>query len=167
MHESKHQIEVALVPVMKSNGYKKRKLTWHKQSPETILVFYCEKNRWGANRYSFLLGVYFYSLGGELTPPHYRCDVQVDLYTLVSNQEKFRQVVDFDSSFFTADERLTSIIEFVTNYALPWLDKHSTLDTLSNLTIEDYNSLLPRIQMARRTYDYLRGILNATEGKKL
>lgn len=47
MHESKRLIEVALSPIMKVNGYRKRQLTWRKRQVDAILVFHGEKNRWG------------------------------------------------------------------------------------------------------------------------
>jgi len=83
VHESKKQLGAALSPLFKQNGYRKRALTWHKPCSDAILVFHAEKNRWGANDYTFHLGIYLSTLGPEVTPPHYRCQVQVRLNRLV------------------------------------------------------------------------------------
>lgn len=157
MHESKGLISAALIALMKTNGYRKRKLTWHKQTTDTILVFHVEKNRWGANRYDIELGIYLRSLGEELTPPINRCQIQPIFEKLVPDMYEYRQACDFDYPSFTTEDRLERVKKYVSDVALPWLDNHSTLPALQQLVQNDYQSLFSQILIIRATYDYLRG----------
>jgi hypothetical protein len=156
MHESKKQVGVALAPLLKQNGYLKRALSWHKHCSDTILVFHAEKNRWGADDYSFHLGIYLPALGDENTPPHYRCPVQTTLDRLVPNDSEIHRISNFADSSLDFPTRLRAISELVESYALPWLEEYSSLSALSQLALSDYERLLPRILMFRVAYDFLR-----------
>jgi hypothetical protein len=158
MHESKTQIRVVLSTLMKTSGYRKRSgLTWHKQTPDTILVVHVEKNRWGANRYDIDLGIYVRVLGEALTPPINHCQILASLETLVPDIYEFRQVCDFDYLSFTTEERLERLKEFVAEVALPWLEQHSTLAALEKMALSEYQELMSQMFIIRATYDYLRG----------
>jgi hypothetical protein len=159
MHESRKQLSAALAPLLKSHGYKKRDLSWHKLCSDTVLVFHAEKNRWGFDSYSFHLGIYLLALGSETSPPHYRCHVQINLDRLVPDQLEFEHVCDFKNTSVTVADKLDRIVQFVSAYALPWLDQHSTIAALRRLAECDYATLLPRVQIFRVTYDYLRNRL--------
>ena len=156
MHESKTQIRVVLSTLMKTSGYRKRSgLTWHKQTPDTILVVHVEKNRWGADRYDIDLGIYVRVLGEELTPPTNHCQILASLERLVPDLYEFRQVCDFEYPSFTTEERLVRLKEFVAEVALPWLEHHSTLSALRKLAQSEYQQLLSQMLIIRVTYDYL------------
>ncbi|HEY2586053.1 MAG TPA: DUF4304 domain-containing protein [Tepidisphaeraceae bacterium] len=158
MHDSKKQLSTALSPLLREHGFRRRALTWHKTCTDTILVFHVEKNRWGANRYTFHLGVYIRALGSELTPPHYRCPVQIDLDSLVPDPERLQQASNFEDPSANTADRLSTIVELVASYALPWLEQHSTLRALNALAQGDYDALLPRVRVFRSAHDYLRGL---------
>lgn len=158
MHESKSQISAVLTTLMKTNGYRKRNLSWHKQTADTILVFHIEKNRWGANQYDIEMGIYLRSLGDELTPPIFRCQIQPFFEKIVPDVYEYRQVCDFEYPSFTTVERLERIKGYASEIALPWLDSHSTLPALKLLAQKDYQSLSPHILFIRATYDYLREV---------
>jgi hypothetical protein len=146
MQESKRQIGQKLATIMKADGYRKRSITWFKQQPDTILVFHGEKNRWGANRYSFSCGIYLTRLGDNLAPPISRCHIQADLEDLVPDKFECRQVSDFDYQSFTLHERLAKITEYVAMTALPWLNGHSTLFALQEVA-RNYENNYPRIRI--------------------
>ena len=158
MHESKKQLGLALAPLLKRHGYRKRALTWHKRCLDTVLVFHAEKNRWGAEDYTFHLGVYSRTLGSEATPSFYRCPVQVRLDRLVPDTGELDRASNFEDASLDVVDRLSLITELVASYALPWLEQHSTLASLSALAQRDYDILLPRVQIFRAAYDYLRQI---------
>jgi hypothetical protein len=120
------------------------------------LVFHAEKNRWGADDYTFHLGIYIRELGPEATPPHYRCPVQVRLDRLVPDDSELERASNFEDTSFDIADRLPRIVELVASYALPWLEQHSTLLALSALAQCDYDILLPRVQVFRAAYDRLR-----------
>ena len=163
MHESKHQIEVALAPVIKAHDYRKRRLTWYKSCPGTILIFHCEKNRWGANSYSFFTGICLNCVEQERIPLYYQCPILADLDKLVPNKFELRQFGDFDYQLsIAAIERISLLVELISVYALPWLESHSTLSQLSELAQADYELLLPKVRIFRHTYDYLRQLQERT-----
>src|SRR5258708_5881767 len=106
MHKSKRQLGVALAPLPKAHGYRKRALTWHRKNPDTIQVFHVEKSRWGADDYSFHLAIYLAACGREITPPHYRCPIQVDLVNLVPSPKRFRRLCNFEELSLDSAERV-------------------------------------------------------------
>ena len=156
MHESKKQISEALAPLFKHHGFRKSALTWHKRGADVISVFHVEKNRWGADRYSFHLGAYLRSFGHEESPPHYRCPVKLTLDGLLPDPRVLDRVSDFEDRSVNVSDRLSQITSLVSAYALPWLERHSGIRELAVLMRSDYTSLLPRVQVSREAYDYLR-----------
>lgn len=142
MHESKWQIGLVLAPIMKANGYRKKGLSWHKQHPDTILVFHVGKSRWGANRHSLECGIYLRRLGDDLKPLHYYCHIRANLENLVPDKYEFRQICDFEYGTFTVAERLDRITNYVSTIALPWLDSYATLPSLRQLA-QDYQIIFP------------------------
>ncbi|HYE68676.1 MAG TPA: DUF4304 domain-containing protein [Anaerovoracaceae bacterium] len=161
MHESKRQIGIALAPIMKANGYHKRGLTWHKQQPDTILVFHGEKSRWGADQYSFECGIYLRSLGDDLTPLYYRCHIRANLENLVPDKYECRQICDFEYGSFTVPERLDRIAEYVSTVALPWLDSYATLPSLRQLA-QDYQKVYPRVIIWIDVLSFLQNVATGT-----
>jgi purine nucleoside permease len=83
--------------------------------------------------------------------------VQVDLDTLVPDPKSLLRALNFEDSSVSIADRTSRITESVTSYALPWLENHSTLQALTALAQEDYDTLLPRVRVFRSAYDYLRG----------
>ena len=162
MHDSKKQIGHALSPLLKQHGFRKSALTWHKRSAEVISVFHVEKNRWGADCYSFHLGAYLRALGSEESPPRYRCPVQTSLDRLVRDPDLLERAADFEDASFGPSDRLSQIVAVVSAYALPWLERYSHVHELTVLMRTDYGSLLPRVQVFREAYDYLRSLDNQT-----
>ena len=158
MHESKRQIGEALSPLLKQHGYQKSALTWHKRGAEVISVFHVEKNRWGADHYSFHLGAYLRALGSEESPPHYRCPVQLTLDQLMPDPDVLERASDFEDTSLGVSDRLSQIVALVSDYALPWLKRYSSMHELKLLMRTDYASLLPRVLVFRETYDYLRSV---------
>ena len=156
MHESKRQLGAALAPLLKQWGYSKRALTWHKPCLDTILVFHAGKSRWGTDDYSFHLGVYLRALGPEGAPPHHRCQVQVGFERLVPVAEQLQQASNFADPSLDPAERLSRCVQLVACEALPWLERHSALQILSELAQCEYQALLPRVLVFRPAYDYLR-----------
>uniref|UniRef100_UPI003783FF13 DUF4304 domain-containing protein n=1 Tax=Prosthecobacter sp. TaxID=1965333 RepID=UPI003783FF13 len=158
MHESKKQISAALSPLLKEHGYKKRALTWHRLCPDAVLTFHVEKNRWGADQYSCHMGIYIRQMGIETSPPHFRCQIRTQLDRIVTDVETIDEALNFEGISLEQSVRISRIVEAVNTHALPWLEQHSTLTALVNLTRCDYDKLLPRILIYRAAYDHLRQI---------
>ena len=162
MHESKKQLGQALSPLLKQHGFKKSAMTWHKRSGEVISVFHVEKNRWGADHYSFHLGAYLRALGSEESPPRHRCPVQTTLDRLVPDRDVLERAADFEDASLGLSDHLAQIVVAVSAYALPWLERYSDVRALTVLMRADYTSLLPRVQVFREAYDYLRRLDDQT-----
>jgi hypothetical protein len=64
---------------LKPCGFKKKGGTWWHPQPESVAVFNVQKSRWGDGMYFVNIGTYFRALGGEKSPPAYRCHVQTRL----------------------------------------------------------------------------------------
>jgi hypothetical protein len=111
----------------------------------------------GANRYSFHRGVYLRALGQELTPPFFRCPVQVTLDQIAPDPAYVDRISDFEERSLSTSDRIGAIAAAVETYAIPWLEAHSTIRGLKTLVVIDRDALLPRVLMWRVTYDYLRG----------
>ena len=156
--ESKKSLGDALAPIFKQRGWAKQALNWRKTERDTVLVFHVEKNRWGAERFSLHCGVYLKALGQELAPPYYRCPVQATVDRIAPDRDYVERITDFDEPSVHASDRLGAIVDVVEAYAIPWLERHATLDALKRLVASDYDDLLRRILISRAAYDYLRGL---------
>jgi hypothetical protein len=66
----------AIAPLLKMNGFKTQRLNWRKDFGASIAVFNVQISSWGDRSYYLNLGAYLKLLGGESTPPSYRCHVQ-------------------------------------------------------------------------------------------
>lgn len=71
-------IEAAISAPLKAARFRKKARTWHRINDGTIDVFNIQKSPYGDGLY-LNLGVYLTSLGPELSPPEYRCHIQVRL----------------------------------------------------------------------------------------
>jgi hypothetical protein len=151
----KTKIANSLSPLLKANGYKKRNFTWRKLTTDTFLVFHIEKYRWGANYYNITLGIYIHELGRDPTPSINKCQIQSSLEKLIPDIYDFRQVSDFHYPSYTTAERFERLIGFVSEIALPWLDRYSTFTYLQQLAKNEYRELSSRMLIFRGTYDYL------------
>jgi hypothetical protein len=64
---------------LKRQGFKKRGGTWWRSQVESVAVFNVQKSQWGGGVSYINVGTYFRALGGEESPPAYRCHVQARL----------------------------------------------------------------------------------------
>jgi hypothetical protein len=131
MDTPKRQLETALAPALKAAGYRKRALTWHRQSKDTISVFNLQKSQWG-DQFYINCAIYLKALGTEETPPEYRCPVRARMDDLVPDRHRLIALLDFDYQMDGAARR-EEIVGFVVSCALPWLEKYSDIDQLRSL----------------------------------
>jgi len=155
MHPSKRQLGEALKPLLRVHGYRKRAMTWHRSNDDTIQLFHVEKDRWGFDDYSFHFAIYIRSRGHELTPPYYRCPIQVMLDQLVPDREKLWSLSNFEKGSWDLDTRLSEIVRLVGDFGLPWLDAHSSITALKDLVRSEHHILLQKMTVFRAEYDYL------------
>jgi hypothetical protein len=158
MHPSKRQLGEALKPLLREHGYRKRAMTWHRANESTIQVFHVEKSRWGFDDYELHFAIYIRALGPEMTPPHYRCPIQVILHHLVPDRMTVLDLCDFEKGSLDPATRITEIVRLVADYGLPWLDAHSSMPALKELVNCEYHKLVPRSMVKLAAYDYLRAL---------
>lgn len=158
MHPSKRQLGEALKPLLKEHGYRKRAMTWHRANEFTIQVFHVEKDRWGFDDYGLHFCIYLRARGPELTPPHYRCPIQVMLHNLVPDRMSVLNLCNFEKGSLDPVTRITEIVRLVAEYGLPWLDAHSSVAALKELVGNEYHELVPKVIVFRAEYDYLRAL---------
>lgn len=158
MHPSKRQLGSALAPLLKEHSFRKRAMTWHRPLPGMIHVFHVEKDRWGGDSYQFHLAIYLTACGSDLTPPYYRCPIQVRLDTLVQDRKKFLRLSNFEDSSVSLSQRLDLLVAAVREFGIPWLDAHSTMPALQRLVDRDYEKLLAEVLVLGSAFNYLRGL---------
>lgn len=160
MQDSRQLIGITIAPLMKASGYRKQRLTWHKRTEDTILVYSAQKSSWGGDLYYFHSGIYLRSLGDEITPPYYRCHIQANLEELVPNKFECRQVCDFEYPVFELSERLIKLAEYTSQIMVPWLDTHSSLEALHRAAEADYfDQMWPRVRSPENIRYYLKEVI--------
>jgi len=98
-----------LKPLLKEYRFKKTGSTWRRDQETSIAVFNIQKSRWGGEAFFINIGVYFKSLGNDLSPTHNKCHVQFRL----DHNEPAIVVEEADDWFKKRDslEKATSLAE--------------------------------------------------------
>lgn len=65
-----------LKPLLKAQGFRKTRTTWHRVSEQTIAVFNVQTSQWNSDVYYINVGVYLTALGSRNDPPEYECHVR-------------------------------------------------------------------------------------------
>src|SRR5688572_9425442 len=65
----------ALAALLKPLGFRKRRATWHRATPDTIQTINVQGSQWGPEYY-LNVGTYLRALGEETTPPEFRCHIR-------------------------------------------------------------------------------------------
>ena len=60
---------------LKAAGFRKTGSTWRRASHTSVAVLNVQKSQWGPEHY-INLGVYYFSLGSDTSPPENRCHVR-------------------------------------------------------------------------------------------
>src|SRR4051794_13776958 len=131
MASSKQQLEAAFAPLFKEAGYRKHALTWHRKNAETISVFNVQKSQWG-DQFYLNCGIYLCDLGDESQPPSYRCHLNIRVDRLVPDRDRLLLLLDFDQPV-KSEFRIEELAELVNKWAMPWLEKCSTISALREL----------------------------------
>lgn len=142
--DSKRQIAAAFAPVLKAAGYRKRRLTWYRDWPDTITVFDVQRSRW-SDSYYLNLGVYLKALGDEPAPGEHRCHVRTRVGRLVPEAERLPLLaaLDFDTATTDPDGRMPTLVAAVSAVALPWLERYAAVSELRDLvrTLTSYQEV--------------------------
>lgn len=128
-------IEEVLRGPLKEAGFKKRARTWLRETPETLQVINLQKSCWGANQYYLNFALWIRSLGDQGFPNHAHGHVRGragDIPAprgLAWRESTRHDPLDLDS-LMSDDERQAAITRFLVNFAIPFLDSHSTAKAL-------------------------------------
>lgn len=123
MNNSRPHIEGIAKPILKKAGYKKKRLTWHKDHDELILVFNIQSSQW-SDRYYLNLGIYLKKIGNESKPPEYRCHVRRRLESLIPDAKlklEFNKSTDYEEDI-PLEDREKTLKKSIIDCGMPWLD---------------------------------------------
>ena len=101
----KKQIENLIKPHLKQIGFRKKGATWYREKLNFIQVVNVQGSQW-SKIFFINLGIYLKDLGGEETPPEYKCHIRKRLDSLVLDPVHFNKLCDVHSSDFDDFETL-------------------------------------------------------------
>jgi hypothetical protein len=117
-----------LKPLLKAQGFRKTRTTWHRISKETIAVFNVQTSQWDSDVYYINVGVYVREIGDRTDPPEYECHVR---RRVRSEGKTTGQIVDEALRWF-ADRasvaQVKALAEVDSNYGLVSLVDIRTLN---------------------------------------
>jgi len=110
------------------NGFSKRRCTWYRRHPDTILVLDLQKSEYGG-QYYINLAVALRALNPDEYPRENKCDIRLRLDDVVDDTERMRGAFDLEDRSITADERAQYVRKFLEQGA-KWLQRQTTLETI-------------------------------------
>lgn len=120
------RFQQALADALKSRGFKKDGATWRSIHQHALGVINLQGSQWGPSFY-VNLGVYFPAIGSNSSPSEAHCHIRTRLTELVPNRSMLIELLDFEKPV-PEDARNAELESAVVDYALPWLERVSTLD---------------------------------------
>lgn len=91
-------------PLLKNHGFLKRRLTWTRDAPDTIVVFNIQRSSWNKSDFYINLGVYVKTLGDLASPTESQCHIRQRIWD-PSPSEAFEQA----ESWLTARSSMDDI----------------------------------------------------------
>lgn len=143
-------LENGLKPLMKESGFKKAGPTWRKETEAAIQVLNIQGSQWSKTFY-INLGVYFNTIGHKQQPNEYECHVRERLCALVEDSEQCNNLLRFENND-SHEERLGTLSELISKYAIKWLEKCSTRDGAKEYLLNEKKHGLP---VLKETWEYL------------
>ncbi len=95
---TKDELIVSVSPLLKSEGFKKSRTTWHKGSSEGIYVFNIQASQFGPEYY-LNVGFYISALGSIEKPPEYKCHIRERLNLTGNADNLFQEIQRWFSEF--------------------------------------------------------------------
>ena len=123
--EHSKRLQQALAPSLKARGFQKSGTTWRRASPDAVAVVNIQGSQWSPMFY-LNLGVYFRALGDRDKPCSHHCHVRTRLSDLVPDAGRLGELLDL-VRLMPDDARFQAIEKLVLDFALPWLDKLSSV----------------------------------------
>src|SRR5262245_24413729 len=93
--EGNKQLQQAIAPALRVQGFKKAGPTWRKWTPDATAVLNIQGSQWGPSFY-VNLGVLFRALDNRDKPCEYHCHVRTRLDSLVPDVARLLDVLDLD-----------------------------------------------------------------------
>jgi hypothetical protein len=126
-------LQAVIDDVLKPRGFVKRRSSWYRHHPETILVLNLQKDDFGG-RYYINLAVGLRALDPGDYPSENRCHVRVRLESMVpevSHVEKVKKVFDLEDRSLSSEDRRQQIRGFIASGA-DFLEKFTTEQSVGN-----------------------------------
>lgn len=151
--DSRKEVENSLRGLLKSAGYRKSRLSWHRSSETAVSVLNLQKSSW-SDLYYINCGVSLLGLDPNPRPPEYKCHIRIRVEPLVDHSldSGLAEILDFEDHSLTPEERRNQLRDLVATTALPWLDSLFTEEQAAALL----DSLPSGTIITREAKNYLR-----------
>jgi hypothetical protein len=111
---SREEIILHFKPLLKGEGFRKTRSTWHKSTEDLIFVFNVQGSLY-SEEYYINVAIYIKALGDETNPPEYRCHLKSRIDATKPYLEIFQD-------------------------AIKWFEVHNSIEKLTDL---NYKKILP------------------------
>ena len=115
--------------VLKKRAFSKRRYTWYRHHPETILVLDLQKSDY-SGQYYVNLAVALRGLNPEEFPSEERCHIRIRLDKVIDDQKTVLTVFDLENRALTDNERCQQIREMI-GRGSQWLEELATPEAIA------------------------------------
>ena len=122
------EVAKELSPLLKKMGFKKKRLTWYKDTGDLTVVFNIQKSQWSNQEWYYNYGVAIHDLHKESIESINNCDLEARFVPATGKEDIANHICE-----------LVSYLEF-------WVHSYGTM---SNLLEEARNQRLPLMTFAR------------------
>jgi hypothetical protein len=133
-------VSETVAPLLRQHGFKKDRLTWRREEPESILVLNFQHSQW-SDLYYINLGVFFRTLDVNDKPSSHHCHLQVRLDTIAGDPTCLAEACDFESGLPQA-QRAAVLQREISQSALPWLSERATLSGTREALLQGTSALM-------------------------
>lgn len=126
----KKTFKKAINEPFKKAGFIKRGQTWYLDGKDVLVVTNLQKNDW-AESYYINVGFWLKALGETSFPPYNHCHLSYRIESLFPEK---RDLILIGGSLEESNlENLANLIQFMTNYVIPFLKDCTEINKLSEL----------------------------------
>ncbi len=118
--DSESFLEELLRGPLKSRGFTKARLAWHRQLEEVVHVLSFQRSAWGGDNYYVNVGVYLRDLGDEPRPAENRCHVRARVESM-PNALSYAYALDFEEQL-EQRVREEALLSLIMKAAVPWFE---------------------------------------------
>jgi hypothetical protein len=124
----------AINSVLKSHGFKKKSNNWYLGKDEVVLLVNLQKSQYG-NQFYVNCAVLVKNLSDLEFPQEEKCHIRFRLDSNDTNvpEKRVESLLDLENDLITEEDRTAELQKLITDYALPHLNKCSTLNGITEI----------------------------------